>query len=113
MSYNLNYSGEQVDEAVGTVLDLISGTETIITTSSQAYISKAISLPFTPTANTRIVGSLRRSGAPTPYQKYVLSFTFTSTSLFAVICDPGYTGPTGSVAAGTYYVDWVVLDKGV
>lgn len=112
MSYTSNYTGKQIDEAVGTVLDLISGTETITTKSSQAYITKAISLPFTPTANTRIVGSLRRPGTPTPYQKYVLSFTFTSTSLFAVICDPGYTGPSGSVSAGTYYIDWLVLDKG-
>ncbi|WP_124098363.1 hypothetical protein [Ruminococcus sp. Marseille-P6503] len=89
-----------------------SGTEVITLASSAAYANKALSLPFTPNANTRIAGSLRYAGSPNPSRYYVLSFCYISSKIYANICSPQYTGPSGSLPAGTYYVDWTVLDRG-
>lgn len=119
MGYNLNYSGEQVDEAIGKALPLISGTETITSSSSSSLINKKLSLPFTPTINTRIVATLRRAGAPSPFLNYCLTLTYnqtsaTNASIYAVICagQNASGAPSSTLPAGTYYVDWLVLDKG-
>ncbi|WP_124100878.1 hypothetical protein [Ruminococcus sp. Marseille-P6503] len=119
MSYNLNFSGEQVDEAIGKALPLISGTETITSSSSSSLINKKLSLPFTPTINTRIVATLRRAGAPSPFLNYCLTLTYnqtsaTNASIYAVICagQNASGAPSSTLPAGTYYVDWLVLDKG-
>lgn len=119
MGYNLNYSGEQVDEAIGKALPLISGTETITSSSSSSLINKKLSLPFTPTINTRIVATLRRAGTPSPFLNYCLTLTYnqtsaTNASIYAVICagQNARGTPESTLPAGTYYVDWLVLDKG-
>ena len=119
MGYNLNYSGEQVDEAIGKALPLISGTETITSSSSSSLINKKLSLPFTPTINTRIVATLRRAGTPSPFLNYCLTLTYnqtsaTNASIYAVICagQNASGAPESTLPAGTYYVDWLVLDKG-
>ena len=119
MGYNLNYSGEQVDEAIGKALPLISGTETITSSSSSSLINKKLSLPFTPTINTRIVATLRRAGTPSPFLNYCLTLTYnqtsaTNASIYAVICagQNASGSPSATLPAGTYYVDWLVLDKG-
>lgn len=119
MGYNLNYSGEQVDEAIGKALPLVSGTETITSSSSSSLINKKLSLPFTPTINTRIVATLRRAGTPSPFLNYCLTLTYnqtsaTNASIYAVICagQNARGAPSSTLPAGTYYVDWLVLDKG-
>lgn len=119
MSYNLNYSGEQVDEAIGKALPLIAGTETITNSGSSSLINKKLSLPFTPTINTRIVATLRRAGTPSPFLNYCLTLTYnqtsaTNASIYAVICagQNASGSPSATLPAGTYYVDWLVLDKG-
>ncbi len=119
MGYNLNYSGEQVDEAIGKALPLVSGTETITSSSSSSLINKKLSLPFTPTINTRIVATLRRAGTPSPFLNYCLTLTYnqtsaTNASIYAVICagQNASGAPSSTLPAGTYYVDWLVLDKG-
>ena len=119
MSYNLNYSGEQVNEAIGNALSLISGTETITNSSSSSFLNTKLSLPFTPTINTRIVATLRRAGTPSPFLNYCLTLTYnqtsaTNASIYAVICaGQNASGtPESTLPAGTYYVDWLVLDKG-
>nr|UVY09681.1 MAG: hypothetical protein [Bacteriophage sp.] len=119
MSYNLNYSGEQVNTAIGNALPLISGTETITNSSSSSFLNTKLSLPFTPTINTRIVATLRRAGTPSPFLNYCLTLTYnqtsaTNASIYAVICaGQNASGtPESTLPAGTYYVDWLVLDKG-
>lgn len=119
MSYNLNYSGEQVNTAIGNALPLISGTETITNSSSSSFLNTKLSLPFTPTINTRIVATLRRAGAPSPFLNYCLTLTYnqtsaTNASIYAVICagQNASGSPSATLPAGTYYVDWLVLSKG-
>ena len=122
MSYTSNYSGKQIDEAVGTALGLISGTETIITTAKQSNISVKLNLPFTPTLKTRVIATLRSTSSnsnPTinlclTLQCYKPTST-TTYMLYAVVCpgqNDGTSVPTRTIPAGTYYVDWLVLDKG-
>lgn len=122
MSYTSNYSGKQIDEAVGTALGLISGTETIITTAKQSNISVKLNLPFTPTLKTRVIATLRSTSSnsnPTinlclTLQCYKPTST-TTYMLYAVVCpgqNDGTSVPTSTIPAGTYYVDWLVLDKG-
>lgn len=119
MSYNLNFSGEQVDEAIGKALPLISGTETITNSGSSSLVSEKLSLPFTPNINTRIVATLRRAGAPSPFLNYCLTLVYnqtsaTNASIYAVICagQNASGAPESTLPSGTYYVDWLVLDKG-
>ena len=119
MSYNLNFSGEQVDEAIGKALPLISGTETITNSGSSSLVSEKLSLPFTPNINTRIVATLRRAGAPSPFLNYCLTLVYnqtsaTNASIYAVICagQNASGSPSATLPAGTYYIDWLVLDKG-
>lgn len=119
MSYNLNFSGEQVNTAIGNALSLISGTETITNSSSSSFLNTKLSLPFTPTINTRVVATLRIAGTPSPFRNYCLTLLYSQTSatnasITAVICaGQNASGfPSATLPAGTYYVDWLVLDKG-
>ena len=119
MSYILNYSGEQVNEAIGNALPLISGTETITNSSSTSFLNTKLSLPFTPTINTRIVATLRCAGEPSPFLNYCLTLTYnqtsaTNASMYAVICagQNASGAPSATLPAGTYHIDWLVLDKG-
>lgn len=109
MSYNLNYSGEQVNTAIGNALPLISGTETITNSSSSSFLNTKLSLPFTPTINTRIVATLRRAGAPSPFLNYCLTLTYnqtsaTNASIYAVICagQNASGSPSATLPSGTY-----------
>lgn len=120
MSYILNYSGEQVDTAIGNALPLICGTETITNPRSSAFLNTKLSLPFTPTINTRIVATLRRAGTPSPFLNYCLTLAYnqisaTNALIYAVICagqNASGSSPSATLPAGTYYIDWLVLDKG-
>lgn len=119
MSYNLNFSGEQVNTAIGNALSLISGTETITNSSSSSFLNTKLSLPFTPTINTRVVATLRIAGTPSPFRNYCLTLLYSQTSatnasITAVICagQNASGSPSATLPAGTYYVDWLVLDKG-
>ena len=123
MSYTSNYSGKQIDEAVGTALGLISGTETITTTAKQSNISVKLNLPFAPTLKTRVIATLwstRSNSDPTVNLCLTLQCykptSATAYMLYAVVCpgqNDGTSMPTSTIPAGTYYVDWLVLDKGV
>lgn len=92
-----------------------SGTEVITTTSSSSFISKKISLPFTPTVNTRITATIRRTGAPSPFYNYCLTLLYNSNAIYAVICagqNVSSAPVTSTLPSGTYYIDWTVLDRG-
>ena len=112
MSYILNYSGEQVDTAIGNALPLICGRETVVLeeASSGNYTSKDLSLPFTPNNNTKIIATLSKTGAPNPWYYYSLMLARMGSTIYAVISSEYGSGNT--VSAGTYYIDWLVLDKG-
>jgi hypothetical protein len=97
----------------------ITGTETITSSSSSSFLNTKLSLPFTPTINTRIVATLRRAGTPGPFINYCLTLLYSQTSatnasITAVICagQNASGSPSATLPSGTYYVDWLVLDKG-
>ena len=98
--------------------ELIYGSTEITADGSTAIASKLIDLPFTPTVNTKIIGSVRVENSPTPHLNQVLTFCCFSTDesyqMYASLCNGANTSgaDTINVTAGTYIVDWLVLDKG-
>lgn len=99
--------------------ELIHGSTTIIAEGDNATAAAIVDLPFEPTENTKIIGSVRVKHSPMPYFNQVLTFCLFSTGgsklqMYATLCNgANKSGPdTVAVPAGTYIVDWVVLDKG-
>lgn len=110
MSYNLSFSGEQIDQAIENALPLITGRSVFtIPNKAGSYYMFRLTLPFTPNNNTKIVGSISSQIAPTPYSSYNLTFFHVPDGLYAHISMPY---GSGSLQAGTYYLDWIVFDQG-
>lgn len=111
MSYNLSFSGEQIDQAIENALPLITGREVFIIPEDKDYAAYnfKLTLPFKPNNNTKIVGSISAKMVPTPFLSYNLMFLHMSDGLYAHISVPY---DTGTLQIGTYYLDWIVFDKG-
>ena len=84
-----------------------SGRTTITVSTPTQCVTSAINLPFTPSANTQIVATLRMNATPQP-SKLTVELRFTSGSIYACL----NSADGGNVPTGTYYVDWFVTDKG-
>lgn len=111
----LGYAGLQT--FYNLIMDLLSekfiyGRETVVLSeaSSGSYTTKALNLPFTPNNNTKIIATLSKRGAPNPFFCYTLTLARMSSQIYAVISRDSGSGET--VSSGTYYIDWLVLDKG-
>lgn len=95
----------------------ICGRETLTASAASTMLNTTLNLPFTPTENTQVIATLRRQGTPTPYLNYCLTLSYDTIGapkIYAIIC-AGQNGsgmPESTIAAGTYYIDWLVLDKG-
>lgn len=94
--------------------DIIYGRSSNSISSASSMVSVTLSLPFTATENTIVTASVHRVGTPAPYLNYCLTLNYYSGKIYAVIC--AGQNSSGSLSAtlpaGTYYVDWLVLDKG-
>lgn len=112
MSYNLNFSGEQIDQAIENALPLITGREVFIIPEDKDYAAYNIKLklPFKPNNNTKIVGSISAQMFPSTSLSYSLIFLHFSGELYAHISVPYGSGT--HLQAGTYYLDWIVFDQG-
>lgn len=109
MSYNLSFSGEQIDQAIENALPLITGRAEFTIPNEMAQHNFKLTLPFKPNNNTKIVGSISTQMVPTPYLSYDLMFHHMSDGLYAHISVPY---GSGTLKVGTYYLDWIVFDKG-
>lgn len=113
MSYNLSFSGEQIDQAIENALPLITGRSVFTipndTGSSYNFYNFRLTLPFTPNNNTKIVGSISAQMIPSPFLSYNLMFLHMSDGLYAHISVPH---GSGTLQAGTYFLDWIVFDQG-
>lgn len=88
------------------------GTATITADGSSTSPSAALDLPSTPTADTKIVATLRAADTPNPYLNIILTLSYNDGHIYAVLSDAANNGSTTvAVKAGTYYVDWIMLDK--
>ena len=118
--YTLLKSGETID----TILDGIEtaaiyhGSDMIVSDGSLSSATAALSLGFTATENTKVAATVRKAGGPSPVSNAVLQLYYTAGRIYANLT-PGYNHPssggfdTVSLPSGTYYIDWIVIDKGV
>jgi len=114
-TYTLGKAGETIDAILDGIetAAIYHGSETITVASGDTTGSTALALGFKATAATQVVASVRHSGAPTPFNNPVLTLHFTTGMIYAYIT-AGYNTAQDikPLAAGTYYIDWIVLDKG-
>lgn len=113
--YTLGKAGETIDAILDGIETgaIYHGTHTVTVEEATIMVSGTLSLGFTPTADTAIVASLRRAGAPSPVG-YQLNLLYITGRLYYTIVWGGNTGAdTQSVPSGTYYIDWICIDKGV
>ncbi|GAB5081110.1 hypothetical protein Osc1_02830 [Hominimerdicola sp. 21CYCFAH17_S] len=94
--------------------DIIYGRSSNSISSASSMVSVTLSLPFTATENTIVTASVHRVGTPAPYLNYCLTLNYYSGKIYAVICagQNSSSSLSATLPAGTYYVDWLVLDKG-
>lgn len=115
--YTLNRSGETIDAIMDGIEDaaIYHGTQVVEVTTNPNYVDGYFTLPagFTPTIDTKIVASLRIERNPGPFG-LCLNVNYHSGRLRYMIFWGGITGvDMGSIPNGTYYVDWICIDKGV
>lgn len=84
-----------------------SGRTTITVSTATRFATAAINLPFTPSANTQIVATLRMNTTPSP-STLTVELRLSSGTIYACLNN----ADGGNVPTGTYYVDWFVTDKG-
>ena len=84
-----------------------SGRATITVSTATRCATAAINLPFTPSANTQVVATLRMNTTPSP-SKLTVELRLSSGTIYACL----NSADGGNVPNGTYYVDWFVTDKG-
>ena len=95
----------------------IMGTETITVSDVGAFfLEKKLTLPFTPTSRTRLVGSFKEvTRRVSSHDCACLKFYYNSSdnSITALVLNPeASTLGYDSFPEGTYYVDWLVVDTG-
>ena len=117
--YTLLKSGETID----TILDGIEtaaiyhGSDTVVSDGSSSATA-VLSLGFTATENTKVAATVRKAGGLSPVSNAVLQLYYTAGRIYANLT-PGYNHPSSGgfdtvpLPSGTYYIDWIVIDKGV
>ena len=117
--YTIQQSGETIDSILAGIKDaaIYHGTTTVTSYGSSATATAEVELDFTPTANTKIIGSVRRNSQSgiTPYNNTggILSFVFYSSKITAVLTyGPNINETLYNLPSGTYYIDWICIDTG-
>ena len=116
--YTIQQSGETIDSILAGIKDaaIYHGTAVISSDGSSATATAEVELDFMPTANTKIIGSVRRNSQSgiTPYNTGgILSFVFYSSRITAVLTyGPNITSTLYNLPSGTYYIDWICIDTG-
>lgn len=90
--------------------EYITGTKSVtLNSASSTYAITSLSstdLGFTPTVNTRIIASIKMSNkSPSPYRYCLVSLVFFDELYFVM------SPATGSIQAGTYYIDYLIAKK--
>nr|DAJ05667.1 MAG TPA: hypothetical protein [Caudoviricetes sp.] len=121
--YQGSVTGEMIDKAVTKVCGVISGRDTITVTGKPSFQYVKLSLPFDATDNTKIIATVNKEGTPNPIYNICLVLIRNIKTVYALITsgangvflgsEAGQTSPyLGEIPSGTYYIDWLVIDKG-
>ncbi len=119
--YTLLKSGETIDAILDGIetAAIYHGSDMIVSDGSSSSAMTALSLGFTATENTKVAATVRKAGGPSPVSNAVLQLYYTTGGRIYANLTPGYNHPssggfdTVSLPSGTYYIDWIVIDKGV
>lgn len=116
-SFPLSYSGEEIQSLLDTVNDrgFDCGREVINITGNQISASVKLSLPFTPTKDTRIVAVAHSTYMPYPYENICVVINFGLNSVYAAVSMGTNSPNTGSGSAylpkGDLNIDWLVIRR--
>lgn len=115
---SLNYTAANINSYLSVVSGFKHGTATLNNSGVNIVgLSTTLSLGFTPTASTRIIGSVRRPVAIANLdekqpQNFSVNFFYNSGAITAYIFAHSKNNGTAQVLPnGTYYVDWLVLKQ--
>lgn len=91
----------------------IYGRETVVRDSSDVgnYLTVQLNLPFTATEKTHVMATVEVAGTPTPFRDFALVLLYFSGRVYATV-SKDYYADNNTLPAGTYYINWLVLDKG-
>lgn len=117
--YELGKAGETIDAILNGIehAAIHHGRDTITVSSSPiASIAESVSLSlgFSAKSTTKVVASVRKDDAPTPYNNVILTLHRYNNAVIASIT-AGYNeagGTTRALPTGTYYIDWICFDEG-
>ncbi|MBR1561579.1 MAG: hypothetical protein IJ645_00070 [Ruminococcus sp.] len=118
--YTLLKSGETIDAILDGIetAAIYHGSDTVVSDGSSSSATAALSLGFTATENTKVAATVRKAGGPSPVSNAVLQLYYTAGRIYANLT-PGYNHPSSGgmetvpLPSGTYYIDWICIDKGV
>jgi hypothetical protein len=116
--YELGKAGETIDAILNGIehAAIHHGRDTITVTVSSGSIAESVSLSlgFSAKSTTKVVASVRKDDAPTPYNNVILTLHRFNNAVIASIT-AGYNesgGTTRALPTGTYYIDWICFDEG-
>jgi hypothetical protein len=94
---------------------LISGTEVIdVSDIGAQWLETTLNLPFTPTINTRIIASYRTTTRRPDFVEAVKIYYESGVMKALVVSYPTWESMGyNCFPEGRYYIDWLVLDRGV
>lgn len=120
--YTLGLAGETIDAILAGISDaaVYHGTTEIVVRAAASTAGANIDLGFAPTENTKIIGSVRRKDSYAYYTGVELTFHYIigpQNHIYANLTFGGnYSNmgqsPVPGVIAGTYYIDWICIDRG-
>ena len=117
-TYTLGKAGETIDAILDGIETgaIYHGTQEVTSDGTAYRLVGQLSLGFTPTRNTVVAASLRRGASPNPTgYGYTLELLWAGMLYYHIFWGgnrPDTTSANLHVDAGTYYIDWIVLDKG-
>lgn len=99
---------------------LLSGTQVITIEDPGAYfIQQKLTLPFTPNSNTRMIATYRQNRSADEDRRVDIDecfkLVYDSGEMYAIVTADTASQRLGfnTFPPGTYYIDWLVLERGV
>jgi len=111
LTYELRFSGEEVDEAISTALKIHKGTSVFEVSRGKPLAIASVELEISGFVPQQIFVSVRSSFTPSPYYNICTTVRNQYGKYYAVLC----MGPNAgldivSLPEGTYNIDWLAFE---